>query len=107
VAWVRCAEDDSPRLVCGVCEHEWCQACKVAWHSGRSCDEHQREAGEAQADEGMREYEANNRLVHCPTCGHGIEKISGCNRVQCVAPASCCWFCVLDDVWCLRLAQAC
>ena len=39
------------------------------------------EVGEAQADEGMREYEAANRVVHCPTCGHGLERISGCNRL--------------------------
>ena len=56
----------------------------MAWHAGRSCDEHQREVGEVEADKGLAEYRAAHRMINCPTCGHGIEKISGCNHVTCV-----------------------
>ena len=34
------AEDDTPRLVCNACGYNWCRSCKVAWHKGKSCDEH-------------------------------------------------------------------
>ena len=37
------AEDDTPRLVCNACRYNWCRSCKVAWHEGKSCDEHIRE----------------------------------------------------------------
>ena len=76
------AEDDSPALVCNACKHVWCGKCNVAWHSNRSCDDYQRVCGEKEADKGMEEYKKSNRMIKCPTCGHGIEKISGCNRVQ-------------------------
>ena len=76
------AEDDSPALVCNACKHVWCGKCNVAWHSNKSCDDYQRECGEKEADKGMEEYKRSNRMIKCPTCGHGIEKIAGCNRVQ-------------------------
>jgi hypothetical protein len=76
------ADDEVPRLVCNSCQHNWCKACKVAWHEGMSCDEYQRTKGEEEADKGMTEYMAWNRVISCPKCGHGIEKISGCNRVM-------------------------
>lgn len=37
------AEDDSPQLVCNMCNHAWCKTCKVDWHTGLSCDEHLRQ----------------------------------------------------------------
>lgn len=77
-----CAEDDSPALVCNACQHVWCGKCNVAWHENKTCDEHQREVGEQEAEEGLKKYERSNRVLRCPTCGHGLEKISGCNRVQ-------------------------
>lgn len=41
------------------------------------------QVGETEADKGLKEYQAKNRMISCPTCGHGIEKITGCNRVTC------------------------
>ncbi|CAL5223005.1 g5454 [Coccomyxa viridis] len=87
-------EDDSPALVCNACKHVWCGKCNVAWHSNKSCDDYQRECGEKEADKGMEEYKRSNRMIKCPTCGHGIEKIAGCNRVQCSGcKTQCCWLC--------------
>ncbi|KAK9846018.1 hypothetical protein WJX81_008504 [Elliptochloris bilobata] len=80
------------RLVCNVCKHEWCSKCRVAWHTGVTCEE--RSAGELAADQGFAEYEKANKVVRCPTCGHGIEKVAGCNRVTCsVCRTNVCWLC--------------
>ncbi|BDA42122.1 probable ATP-dependent RNA helicase DEAH11, chloroplastic at C-terminar half [Coccomyxa sp. Obi] len=87
-------EDESPELVCNVCSHAWCKSCKVDWHSGLSCDEYLRQVGEVEADNGLKEYQAKNRMISCPTCGHGIEKTDGCNRVQCTGcRTQVCWLC--------------
>ncbi len=53
----------------------------MEWHSNKSCDQYQREFGEKEADRGLEEYRRNNRVMNCPSCNHGIEKISGCNHV--------------------------
>eukprot|EP00884_Botryococcus_braunii_P001924 jgi/Botrbrau1/11732/Bobra.0195s0059.1 len=86
--------DMSPRLVCNVCQHEWCGCCKIAWHLGKTCDDVERERGEAVAEKGMAQYRKSTRVVTCPTCGMGITKVDGCNRVRC---GSChkdmCWLC--------------
>ncbi|KAK9901691.1 hypothetical protein WJX75_008551 [Coccomyxa subellipsoidea] len=89
-------EDASPHVVCNVCQHGWCKTCNAAWHHNLSCDEYQRQVGEAEADKGLREYQAANKMIRCPTCGHGIEKITGCNRVQCTGcKTQVCWLCGL------------
>ena len=75
--------------MCNACKHVWCGACGVPWHHNMTCAEHQRQAGAQAAEEGLTEYRKGTRVIVCPTCGHGIEKASGCNRVQCaLQPAS-------------------
>jgi len=54
----------------------------VKWHEGKTCEEQQLwECGGRVADVELAEYRRTNRVVRCPTCGHGLEKISGCNHV--------------------------
>lgn len=72
----------SPRLVCNKCQHEWCGTCKIPWHTNQTCDDVERERGEEVAEKGMEKYRKKNRVMTCPTCGMGITKISGCNRVR-------------------------
>ncbi len=43
------------------------------------------QVGEVEADKGLAEYQKDNKMVRCPTCGHGMEKITGCNRVTCAS----------------------
>ena len=75
------AEDESPALKCNACGHEWCGKCYVEWHSDKSCDDYQRENGQKEAEKGLEEYRKSNRMITCPTCNHGIEKIDGCNHL--------------------------
>ena len=75
------ADDGSPALNCYACGHKWCGKCNVKWHSNKSCEQYQRECGEKAADKGLEEYRKTHRVINCPTCNHGIEKISGCNHV--------------------------
>lgn len=49
------------RLVCNVCNHNWCKVCRMVWHDGRSCEDNARMLGEQAADHGFAEYEKNNK----------------------------------------------
>ena len=75
------AEDVGPALVCNACGHRWCGKCRVQWHSNKSCDEHQREVGQKEAEKGLEEFRKSNRMITCPACNHGIQKIGGCNNM--------------------------
>lgn len=76
------AEDESPALKCNVCEHEWCWKCNVDWHSNTTCEDYQLVLGQKVAEEGLEEYQKKNRIVKCPNCKHGIERISGCDHMK-------------------------
>ena len=75
------AEDESPALKCNACEHEWCGKCNVDWHSNKTCEDYQLVLGQKVAEEGLEEYQKNNRIVKCPICNHGIEKTIGCDHM--------------------------
>jgi hypothetical protein len=55
----------------------------MPWHTGKTCDDVERERGEEVADKSFAEFRQTTRVVDCPTCGIGITKIDGCNRVMC------------------------
>lgn len=69
-------------MKCNVCGHEWCGKCNVDWHSSKTCEDYQLEVGQQEALEGLEEYQKSNRIVKCPTCNHGIERISGCDHMK-------------------------
>ena len=73
----------SPALKCNICEHEWCGKCNVKWHTNKSCEEYQKqEVGRKEIQKSLTTYRRKTRIVNCPTCKHGIEKIGGCDNMQ-------------------------
>jgi hypothetical protein len=63
-----------------------CFKCKAVSHPGVTCNN----VGNAE----LRAYIKNNNVLLCPSCGHGTEKIDGCNHMTC---SNCfyewCWIC--------------
>ena len=41
------------------------------------------EKSAVEAESGFQEYTAEHRVVHCPTCKHGLQRSEGCNRLRC------------------------
>ena len=71
--------------MCNACQYEWCGKCNVIWHRSKTCNEYQREIREIsqkEAEKGLEPYRKWHRIVKCPTCQHGIEKIGGCNHMR-------------------------
>ncbi|CAL5223008.1 g5459 [Coccomyxa viridis] len=96
-------ENESPALVCNACKHEWCGKCNIIWHNSKTCKEVQREAGEKKAEKDLEEYRKKHRIVNCPNCHHGTERISGCSHMTCChCKTHFCWQCgQAVDYWSL------
>lgn len=62
-----------------------CFKCGAVDHSG-SCNR----VGNAE----LREYFSKNKVVKCPHCGFGTEKVDGCNTMTCCkCKKDWCWMC--------------
>lgn len=76
------------------CLSSICTTCKVSSHEGVSCAEYQYLISEG-AEE-FKQWKKDNDVRDCPKCGTGIEKISGCNHMECDACKShICCFCMM------------
>ncbi|PKU79911.1 ATP-dependent RNA helicase DEAH11, chloroplastic [Dendrobium catenatum] len=83
---------DGP-FVCGACSVEICTWCHLEYHALISCERY-------------REYKDNpdfslfnwrlgkENVKDCPVCKHVIEKIDGCNHIECRCGRHICWVCL-------------
>lgn len=86
-------DESSPLVACPNCLADLCTSCKVVSHDGMTCAEQRDHAtggwgalARAKEELGIRD---------CPKCGTGIEKISGCNHIMCLACMThMCWVCM-------------
>ena len=63
------------KLVCNVCELEYCYYCNEAWHYGITCKNSQ--------DIKFDLWSVNNDVKYCPNCKRRIEKAGGCPSMEC------------------------
>lgn len=76
----------SDKVVCSQCTQATCFKCQKSWHEGRPCDR----------KFNFEKYAAahRNKFWPCPTCKAPVEKISGCNKMQCnQCKKNFCWIC--------------
>jgi hypothetical protein len=57
------------------CGTEVCTKCGLHYHPNQSCQEF--------IEEGFWSNVKGDTIVKCPKCGHGVEKIEGCNHMTC------------------------
>jgi hypothetical protein len=63
-----------------------CFKCGAISHPGVSCNN----VGNPE----LRAYIKSNKVRYCPKCGHGVEKIEGCNHMTCYkCNVEWCWVC--------------
>ena len=83
---------------CPLCISKMCPRCLNSYHGSESCDDYLNNTAFKQW------MSSSTDRKKCPNCGMAIEKIDGCNRVQCTnCQRHICWKC-LEHFHDMRLA---
>ncbi|XP_078156654.1 E3 ubiquitin-protein ligase RSL1-like [Carex rostrata] len=88
-------EETVTRSECPSCRRLFCAACKVAWHSGLSCQEFgklgKNESGKE--DLLMMQVAKEKKWRRCPHCKYFVEKREGCLHITCRCGFEFCYGC--------------
>ncbi|XP_023728927.1 ATP-dependent RNA helicase DEAH11, chloroplastic [Lactuca sativa] len=80
-------------FVCGACSVETCTRCHLEYHPFLSCDKYLE--FKRDPDMSLKEWMRGKEDVRvCPSCGFTIEKIEGCNHMECRCGRHICWVCL-------------
>lgn len=80
-------------FVCGACLVETCRKCHLEYHSFIPCDRYAEY--KENPDLSLAEWCKGKENVNiCPGCGATIEKIEGCNHIECKCGKHICWVCI-------------
>ncbi|KAK4417107.1 ATP-dependent RNA helicase DEAH11, chloroplastic [Sesamum alatum] len=91
----RAADPDGPGglFVCGACFVETCTRCHLEYHPYLSCEKYRE--FKVDPDCSLKEWCMGKEHVKmCPGCGFTIEKVEGCNHIQCWCGRHVCWVCL-------------
>lgn len=86
-------QDSYPRMRCHECRQCTCFTHRCPWHSGRTCEQYDRDASASEEVALLQNLEGSN-FRRCPKCGHGIEKNKGCSHMTCRCKYEFCWHCM-------------
>ncbi|KAK0222563.1 hypothetical protein EDD85DRAFT_779417 [Armillaria nabsnona] len=89
-------KSESPSLLrCPSCFSEICSSCSENPHVGMGCEE-ARIFNNTAEQERLSEAWITQQpgIKKCPTCSRLLEKIAGCNHMQCPCGAHICWRCM-------------
>ncbi len=83
-------------FTCPKCLTLTCTLCNAKPHVGQTCDEYRASFSDAEWNEElMDEYKAAAGTKECPMCATLIEKVDGCNHVECGGcHGHICWICL-------------
>ena len=86
--------EDGRQFQCPECEAMMCTTCHIQYHDGQTCAMYRRaKTGGDNVELWIKENPEGRKK--CPKCQVGIEKISGCNHMTCLAcNAHICWVCL-------------
>nr|KYP75765.1 putative pre-mRNA-splicing factor ATP-dependent RNA helicase [Cajanus cajan] len=80
-------------FVCGACYSETCTRCHFEYHPYISCERYKE--FKEDPDSSLIEWcKGKDQVRCCPACGYVIEKIDGCNHVECKCGKHVCWVCL-------------
>lgn len=86
--------DDGRPFTCGACSVETCSGCHLEYHPFLSCERYKefKRDPDLSLKEWMKGKEEGVR--HCPVCMFTIEKVDGCNHIECRCGIHICWVCL-------------
>ncbi|KAE9587777.1 hypothetical protein Lal_00021997 [Lupinus albus] len=91
----RVADPDTPGepFACGVCYSETCTSCHLEYHPYVSCENYRE--FKKDPDSSLKEWcKGKEHVKCCPVCGFTIEKVDGCNHIECKCGKHVCWSCL-------------
>ncbi len=106
------ASEEDRHFICRreECKREYCNDCKLTWHSDQTCAQARAEAPESEAIPEAILKQLNAKP--CPSCKSMIEKMDDgtCNEVNCaVCHTSFCWLCMkpVSEMHFMRYVRLC
>ncbi|VFQ81169.1 unnamed protein product [Cuscuta campestris] len=90
-------EDDNnsapAAFVCGACYAETCTGCHQEHHPHLSCSKYREFRDDP--DLSLKEWsDGKENVKNCPACKCTVEKVDGCNHVECRCGTHVCWACL-------------
>ncbi|KAL2528006.1 helicase domain-containing protein/IBR domain-containing protein/zinc finger protein-related [Forsythia ovata] len=80
-------------FACGSCSVETCTRCHMEYHPYLSCEKYQEFKDDP--DSSLKEWcNGRENVKKCPCCGFTIEKVDGCNHIECRCGRHVCWVCL-------------
>ncbi|KAK4373612.1 hypothetical protein RND71_008996 [Anisodus tanguticus] len=81
-------------FACGACYVETCTSCHLEYHPYISCDKYKEFKDDP--DFSLKEWcKGKENVKNCPVCGFTIEKVDGCNHIECRCGKHVCWVCLV------------
>eukprot|EP00257_Ricinus_communis_P018271 XP_015576939.1 ATP-dependent RNA helicase DEAH12, chloroplastic [Ricinus communis] len=78
--------------VCGACYTETCTRCHLEYHPYVSCERYKEFKDDP--DLSLKDWcRGKDHVKSCPVCGYIIEKVDGCNHIECRCGKHICWVC--------------
>ncbi|XP_043712834.1 ATP-dependent RNA helicase DEAH12, chloroplastic-like [Telopea speciosissima] len=80
-------------FACGACYVETCTSCHLEYHPFVSCERYKEFKDDP--DLSLQEWcKGKEQVKVCPACGFTIEKVDGCNHIECKCGSHICWVCL-------------
>ncbi|XP_059291627.1 E3 ubiquitin-protein ligase RSL1-like [Lycium ferocissimum] len=83
--------------ICPWCKGPFCTQCRVPWHTGRNCDEFQKEEKDRENDIRVKLLAEDRKWKNCPHCNSLVEKVDGCMHITCSCKEQFCYAC--GETW--------
>ncbi|XP_076904394.1 ATP-dependent RNA helicase DEAH11, chloroplastic-like [Bidens hawaiensis] len=80
-------------FTCGACSVETCTQCHLEYHALVTCERYME--FKRDPDSSLKEWmKGKEEVRNCPVCMFTIEKIDGCNHIECRCGSHICWVCL-------------
>ncbi|KAH0687407.1 hypothetical protein KY285_017972 [Solanum tuberosum] len=82
---------------CPWCAGLLCARCRVTWHTGRDCQQFQKEEKDREDDLRVKLLAENHKWKNCPHCNTLVDKVDGCAHIACRCKGEFCYAC--GETW--------